>query len=664
MDFATIKDIHSIKRQIHSHYGHDDIKVYGHDVKLGKGGIREIELFVQTQQLIGGGRDMRMRTQATLDILPILVDKQWITHDVAQKLSEAYCLFRKVEHRLQMVNDAQTHEIPTAGNAFDLIAEFCDFDTPQTFINTMINAMQNVNEAYKKLFENHQPLSSSEGSLVFSGIDYHPDTVIHLKNMGFENPKTAIDIIANWHKGHYKAMRSAKAREILTELTPLLLKKISHSSNPDKTLLRLDHFLAGLPTGVAFFSYLMNSPSLMDLLLDIMALAPNLADFLSHYPSTFDVMIDVSFFIPPKSEDDFERELSYQIRPNQPQDRFLDVIRRFNREQKFRIGVLVLQKIMTPAEASISFTILAHICIKYVTQNIEADMRQKYHLPYEKNDKNSLCIIGMGSVGAYEMNAASDLDLLMIYEPDSHFENPESYYAKLGKRILTALTTSTTEGLLYDVDMRLRPSGNSGPLVIHYQRFIDYQTTESHTWEKCALTKLHPICGHKELKEKISQQTQNIIAVPHDTSVLKNDIHAMRLKLLASRPPVNVWDIKLSQGGLFDLNFINQYLILSASNTISTEFSSKTRDNFILLNQYNLLSDIYLNDILKSWDMYHNLLHIFAIAKLDILNMDSTSNKITEHIAHLMNIPNFSGAIDCLMHHYQRITEIYTDIIM
>jgi glutamate-ammonia-ligase adenylyltransferase len=663
LDFAAIQDIHSIKRQIHSHYGHNDIKVYGHDVKLGKGGIREIELFVQTQQLIGGGRDMRMRTQATLDMLSILVEKQWLTHEVAKKLSDAYCLFRKVEHRLQMVNDAQTHEIPLAGDGFDLIALFCDFKNSYDFIDTMITAMHNVNEAYKQLFENHQPLSSSQGSLVFSGIDYHPDTVIHLKNIGFENPKTAIDIISNWHKGHYKAMRSAKAREILTELTPLLLEKISNASNPDKTLLRLDHFLAGLPTGVAFFSYLMNSPSLMDLLLDIMTLAPNLADFLSYYPSTFDVMIDVSFFVPPKSEADFEKELSYQIRPNQSQDRFLDIIRRFNREQKFRIGVLVLQKIMTPAEASISFTILAHICIKYITQNIEAEMRQKYHLPYAVNDKNSLCIIGMGSVGAYEMNAASDLDLLMIYDHDLDFENAETYYTKLGKRILTALTVSTTEGLLYEVDMRLRPSGNSGPLVIHYQRFIDYQTTEAHTWEKCALTKLYPICGHKELQEKIMHQTQKIIATPHDTTILQNDIHVMRLKLLISRPPLNVWDIKLSKGGLFDLNFIAQYLILSAGNNVSYPFSSKTRDNFIALNACHLLSDNHLNAILQAWDMYHNLLHIFAIAKLDILNMDATSKKITERICKIMNIIDIADATECLHTHYQNIGMIYQTIL-
>jgi [glutamine synthetase] adenylyltransferase / [glutamine synthetase]-adenylyl-L-tyrosine phosphorylase len=667
LDFATIQDIHSIKRQIHSHYGHDEIKVYGHDVKLGKGGIREIELFVQTQQLIGGGRDIRLRTQATLDILEILVEKQWLDYDVAQKLNNAYCLFRKVEHRLQMVNDAQTHEIPIAGDAFNSIALFCDFKTSQDFIETMMHAMTDVNHAYKQLFEHHQTLSSSKGSLVFSGIDYHPDTVVHLKNMGFENPKTAIDIIANWHKGHYRAMRSAKSREILTELTPLLLEKISHSNTPDKTLLRLDHFLERLPTGVAFFSYLMNSPPLMDLLLDIMALAPNLADFLSHYPSTFDAMTDVSFFVPPTSQADFEQELTYQIRPDQSKDRLLDIIRRFNREQKFRIGVLVLRNLMTPRDASISFTILAHICISHVTHIIEAEMRHKHNLTYKPNDINSLCIVGMGSVGAYEMTASSDLDLMMIYEPDDYFNqhniDAETYYTKLGKRILTALTVSTPEGFLYDVDMRLRPSGNSGPLVIHYQRFIDYQTTETHTWEQCALTKLYPICGHITLQTKIRQKTQEIIKTHRDKDTLRNDIHAMRLKLLTARPPVNFWDIKLIKGGLFDINFIVQYLILSADDTVSEKIFSGTLDNLTILNRYNLLSDSYYNDITHAWDIYHTLLHIFSIAKLDIKTMDTTSKKIKERICHILNIADFNQAEHCLGEQYKKISMIYDDFL-
>ena len=668
LDFAAIQDIHSIKRQIHAHYGHDSIKVYGHDVKLGKGGIREIELFVQTQQLIGGGRDLRLRNRSTLETLGILTDKGWIKPDIAEKLNDAYCLFRKVEHRLQMVNDAQTHEIPTAGDAFDRMALFCDFQTPQLFISTMLEAMNVVTEANKTLFEHYAPLSSQKGSLVFSGVDYHPDTVKHLQDIGFEYPKTAINMISNWHKGHYKAVRSAKAREILTELTPVLLTKIVESTMPDKALLYLDRFLAGLPAGVAFFSYLIHSKKLMDLLFDIITLAPNLAEFLSHYPSTFDAMMDVSFFKPPLSEQDFIQELNYQIRPNFSQQKHLAVIRRFNREQKFRIGVLVLKNIMSPIQASKSLTILAHICIRWVAKIIEKEMRQKYKLPFEENDLHSLCIIALGSVGAYEMNVDSDLDLMMIYEDDTCFDiyniDTKSYYIKLGKRIFLTLTEKTPEGTLYQVDMRLRPSGNAGPLVIPYARFIDYQATEAQIWEKCALTKIHTICGHHVLKNSLIKKVQQIISYPHDPQSSAHDIHQMRLKLLESRPPLNIWDVRLAQGGLFDITFIVQYLLLTADKPLKSIPLSNIRNNIINLHASHLLSDIDFECMIKTWDLYHDLLHIFAIAKLDIKAMNKISPKIKQHILNIMQIDTLDQGQNYLEQTYHQINMIYKHYIL
>jgi glutamate-ammonia-ligase adenylyltransferase len=411
----------------------------------------------------------------------------------------------------------------------------------------------------------------------------------------------------------------------------------------------------------------MNSVQLLDLLIDIMSLAPNLADYLSQYPSTFDVMIDVSFFIPPKSEADFETEIQHIIRYAVSNDNYLHNIRKFNREQKFKIGVLVLKNLMTTLDASIAFTALARVCIQHTTYILEKEMREKHNIPYRKNDENSICVIGMGSVGAYEMNADSDLDLLMVYNPDDAFCNlvdAPSYYAKLGKRILTALTISTSEGSLYAVDMRLRPSGNSGPLVIHYERFVDYQTAHAHTWEHCALTRLYPICGNELLQKKIMAQTKTIIAMPHERKIMRDDIDAMRLKLLVSRPAVNIWDIKLSKGGLFDIGFIAQYLILLHSNTISGTFSNRTRENFVILHKHNLLSSTDFNMIVHAFDMYHSLLHIFAIAKLDIqtINSETVSRKITQRICDIMGIADFSQATDYLSDTYQKISAIYQSV--
>lgn len=665
LDYAAIQDIHSIKRQIHSHYGHDDIKVYNHNVKLGKGGIREIELFVQTQQLIGGGRDVRLRSKGTLATLKLLVDKNWITADIADTLSKAYCLFRKVEHRLQMVNDAQTHEIPPQGEAFDKIAQFCDFENSESFIKTMLDNMNAVHQSYQQLFENQQPLSSTQGSLVFTGVDYHPDTVAHLEKIGFENPKTVIDIISNWHKGHYKAMRSSKARELLTELVPTLIKKISQSHSPDKALLSLDKFLENLPSGVAFFSYLNNSPRLMELLLDIMTQAPNLAEHLSHYPLTFDALMDRSFFTPPQSEEDFAKELRLQIRKDQSYERIMEITRRFNREQKFRIGVLVLRNIITPAEASLCFTYLAHLSIRTITKTIEAQMCEKYQI--SENNYTNICVCAMGSTGAFEMHANSDLDLIMIYDADATFVSDhidmQTFYTKIGQRIISALTILTPEGSLYQVDMRLRPSGNSGPLVTSYQRFIEYQTKEAHIWEHCALTKIYPICGSKELLKNIVSKTHKIITTHTDIAKVRNNIKEMRQKLSEQRRPLNIWDIKQAQGGLFEIIFITQFLILTQGHKIIDSLSSQTYQSLELFKAHHILSDTHFNIIMQAWKLYHNLLHIMAIAKLDMMMMDKTTSKIKSRICEIMDIDDFSQAETKLQQVYNQVLNVYEEVL-
>jgi glutamate-ammonia-ligase adenylyltransferase len=384
-------------------------------------------------------------------------------------------------------------------------------------------------------------------------------------------------------------------------------------------------------------------------------------------------MTDVSFFNPPLYEQDFEQELKFQLRPNISQDRFLNIMRRFCREQKFRIGVLVLRNYMTAEQASIGFTALARICIRYITAHIEEELRNKYHLPYAMNDKNSLCIVAMGSLGAGEMNSASDLDLTMIYDGDFSFDttNPMpspsidalSYYAKLGKRILTALTVSTEEGALYDVDMRLRPSGNSGPLVIHFDRFKQYQTGEAHTWEKCALTRAEPICGSDNLQQKIKNILSTINASQENAVKIKTDIHEMRLKLLASRQPKNIWDIKLTKGGIFDISFIVQYLILTYELNDRKNFSRKTKENLGIFLENKIISQEDYRILTMIWDIYQELLHIFAIAKIDISETQNISKKIQKRLCDLLDIDDFQKAEQKLMEYNQSIIKLYQKIL-
>jgi glutamate-ammonia-ligase adenylyltransferase len=273
----------------------------------------------------------------------------------------------------------------------------------------------------------------------------------------------------------------------------------------------------------------------------------------------------------------------------------------------------------------------------------------------------------MGSVAAFEMNADSDLDLLMVYKPSTDFSetiDTPTYYTKLGKRILSALTITTTEGALYEVDMRLRPSGNSGPLVIHYDRFVDYQTHEAHIWEHCALTRLLPIYGDNDLQIDIIKQKNQIIACTRDSEKVKNHIHDMRLNMLKNRPAKSIWDIKLSQGGLFDIGFIVQYLILCNAHKLPHELSNNTHDNLLFLNKHHLISAENLNTLTQGFNMYHSLLHIFAIAKIDIqeISDNNISKKIIQRLCDILGISDFSDASNVIENIYKQINDIYQSV--
>ena len=672
LDYATIQDIQSIKRQIHAHYGHADVKVAGHDIKLGRGGIREIELFVQTQQLIGGGRDLRLRKASTFDALDALVEKQWVTLENAHILKSAYQLFRKIEHRLQMVHDSQTHLIPENDIELEKIALFADFNTVETFIEKTFHALTSVTNIYNNLFSEQSSLGTEAGSLVFTGHDDDPATLNSLKNMGFLRPEIVTSIIRKWHFGTYRAMRSAKARELLTEITPVLLEKIAKTHHPDNAIVAMDNFMAGLPTGIGFFSYMLNNPKLLDLIIDIMGSTPELAEFLARYPATFDIMTDYNFFTPPQTLEEFFQEFSYRASKTLPTERLFNILRRFTREQKFRISVAILQNRLDNIQAGRAFSLLANMVLEIISSALEQEMRTKYHLPpLEDNDKNRLHIVGMGSLGALEMNASSDLDVLMIYEGIFEFKNfsgslpdVQTYYTKLGQRILTALTVFTEEGNLYDVDMRLRPSGRAGPLVTSLERFKNYHIAEAQTWEHLALMRAKPMIGSQDICHKIHLIIHDTLTKKRDTLKIAQDTHNMREKLLVSRKAGGLWDIKLQEGGLFDISFIIQYLGLVHANDYPDILNSSTKNVLIKLHEKNLISSEDYIFLSLAWDNYHTILQIFAVTKIKMTDLKTPSKFLLKHLYPIFHTDIIEDIENKLQDMYKKVRRVYKDIFI
>ncbi|MCB1386580.1 MAG: bifunctional [glutamine synthetase] adenylyltransferase/[glutamine synthetase]-adenylyl-L-tyrosine phosphorylase, partial [Nitratireductor sp.] len=266
LDFAAIQDVHSIKRQIHAHKGHGEIAVKGHNIKLGRGGIREVEFFVQTQQLIAGGRREPLRVRSTIDGLAALEADDWITAEARATLSRAYWFLRRVEHCIQMVSDEQSHTLPEDDAGLARIAAMMGYETAAAFTEALTATMRQVEHIYAELFESAPQLSGQGGNLVFTGDDEDPATVETLARIGFKRPSQIISAIKAWHYGRYPAVRSSQAREMLTELTPQLLETFSQTTDPDHAFTGFDRFLQGLPAGIQFFGILMANPKLTRLL--------------------------------------------------------------------------------------------------------------------------------------------------------------------------------------------------------------------------------------------------------------------------------------------------------------------------------------------------------------------------------------------------------------
>ncbi|MGE5147768.1 MAG: bifunctional [glutamine synthetase] adenylyltransferase/[glutamine synthetase]-adenylyl-L-tyrosine phosphorylase, partial [Candidatus Eiseniibacteriota bacterium] len=295
LDFAAIQDIHSIKRQINAHRGGGRIEIPGHNVKLGRGGIREIEFFAQTQQLIWGGRIPTLRQSGTCDALRALAAGGRIADRVAEEMIDSYRFLRTVEHRLQMAEDQQTHALPTDDAGLAALAAFMGYPGADPFIRDLEGHLRRVERHYAELFE-EQPALGPSGNLVFTGGEHDPETLATLAKLGFTDTGRVSSVVRAWHHGRYRATRSQRARELLTELMPALLAALAKTADPDTAFVRFDEFLHGLPAGVQLFSLLYQNPGLLDLLAEIMGSASALAQHLSRRPSLFDAVLTAGFF--------------------------------------------------------------------------------------------------------------------------------------------------------------------------------------------------------------------------------------------------------------------------------------------------------------------------------------------------------------------------------
>jgi len=542
LDFAAIQDAYDMRLRIRDHKGlHGPLVLESHDIKLGQGGIREIEFFTQTRQLISGGRDPALRDRATLLALAALAEKGWVPPEVAAELTDHYRAHREVEHRVQMVADQQTQALPASPEGFDRLARMMGEGDTARLRAALRERLERVAELTEGFFA---PTRSAERP---------------------EMSQAAREIVEGWRG--YPALRSSRAVEVFQRVEPEILSRMQRAAHPDEALAQFDGFLARLPAGVQLFSLFEANPQLIDLIVDICATAPALAQHLSRNAGVLDAVIGGDFFAPWPGTAALAEAAMAAMAGVADYERKLDALRRWRKEWHFRIGVHHLRGLIEAAEAARHYADLAGAVLRTLWPVVAAEFAAK-HGPMPGR---GAAVLGMGSLGAERLNAASDLDLIVIYDPAgvemSDGRRPlaaRPYYARLTQALVTALTAPMAEGRLYEVDMRLRPSGRQGPVATALASFEAYQMDEAWTWEHLALTRARPVAGSDDLAAEIEAIRRRVLAAKAGGAAILPDLAQMRQRIFAAKAPDGAWEAKIGPGRLQDVELLAQSFALRA----------------------------------------------------------------------------------------------------
>ena len=613
LDFGAIADIHSIKRQIHIHKVDDRLSARGADLKLGRGGIREIEFYVQTQQLILGGRQADLRSSRTLEALAALTEAGHVSPQARDDLTEAYHRLRALEHRVQMLADEQTHRLPESDAERRRVAALSGHDRLRSFDAWVERILRTVNHRYGELFPGEEPLSSRFGSLIFTGVEDDPETLKTLSRMGFSQPAQVSQTIRSWHHGHIAATRSERGRELFTRLAPRLLEAAHAAGAPDAAFLRFGAFFSRLSSGVQLQSLFLAQPALFELIVEVMAFAPRLADTLARRPAALDAMLDPAFFGSIDPEED-RQALQRAVAGAGDFEAAMDTVRRQHREQAFRVGVQVMSGSAGAEAAGHAFAGLADACIEALAPAALAEATR-----IGGAFDGQVAVVALGKCGSREMSAGSDLDLMTLHraaDPEalSGLKGwpAEVFYARFTQRLVAALSLPTSEGELYEVDMRLRPSGAKGPVAVAFPTFGDYYRTEAETWEFMALTRARVVWSNAPaFAADVDLAIESALRQPRDVGVLARDVREMRALIAQEKPATGLWDMKLAPGGLVDIEFAAQFLQLAHA-PAGGPLRAGTADALEALAAAGLAGSV--GPLLEAWTLQQNLTQMLRLA--------------------------------------------------
>lgn len=564
LDFGAIAEIGRLTGRIRASHNGPVRPGPGFDVKKGRGGIREVEFHAQTLQLIHGGRNPALRLRGVRASLDALAAAGLMEADDARVLGECYERLRTVEHRLQMVADQQTQLLPLDPAALDNVARLDGLPDGAALVADLQQVCEAVGERYDRLIARH----GDDGGTVAmpAGEDLAPD----LSRLGFADPEGVAARIESWRSGKLRALRTDAARAAFDAIQPALLSAFAAAPEPDRAVLRWEQLLTNLPSAINLFRLLEARPTLLAVLGRILSLAPPLADALARRADLLDPLIDASAFdLPPDVP-----ELVARLARGEADDDYqqvLDRVRRRVGELRFALGVQLIEGVRDPIAIGQGLARVADAAV----QVLAAAATAEFERAHGRVPGSELTVLGLGRFGGGVLTHASDLDLVYLFTGNHTGESDGArplgatlYFNRLAQRISAALSVPTAEGALYEVDTRLRPSGDQGPLAVSFDSFARYQHEQAWTWEHMALARARPVYGSPAARGELADIVCGVLRLPRDAQALRADILDMRTRMARHKPARGPLDVKLARGGLVDVEFITHCLQLKTGKAL------------------------------------------------------------------------------------------------
>lgn len=556
LDFGAVEEIRALTLRIRNSHAGPPVPAPGFDVKRGRGGIREIEFYAQTHQLIHGGRDTSLRVRGTRAALDALAAAGWITAENAATLGEGYDRLRMVEHRLQMVRDRQTHSLPE-GDALDNVAQLDGLADGAALVAELTALTARTGRIYEEL------IGAPETTVVAGAL---PASALaqQLGALGFDEPETLAERIESWRDGRHAAIRSPQAVAAWDRLQPALLAAMAASDDPPRAMTRWERIIERVPSAITTFRLLDARPDLISRLVAALTLAPALSDELARKPELLDTLIDKDALdLPGEVSAIMARMRGAAIRADY--EALLDAIRVVTSEIRFALGIQLIEGLADPLAIARALSRTAEAALA-----LAADATaQEFAAKHGRIAGSELLILGLGRLGGGALTHASDLDIVYLFTGDFAAQSDglrplggTIYYNRLASRVSAALSVPTAQGALYEVDTRLRPQGNQGPLAVSCEAFGKYQREAAWTWEHMALARARVLHGSLPARAELEAVLAEVLQAPRDKAALRDAVLQMRAEMAKHKQPGGPIDAKLNRGGLVDCEFLVHYLQL------------------------------------------------------------------------------------------------------